>query len=195
MNNSFLETIKAVDGKIYNISYHQQRYEDVLKDFGMWEYKNLREYINPPKNGVYRCRLTYSLNPHAINISYHQYSKKKINSLKIVYNDNIKYCKKYSNRDELDKLYKLKDECDDILIVKDSLITDTSIANIAFFDGLSWLTPKVALLNGTTRQRFLDDGKIQEADICVDDLKKFTKIALLNAMIDFDIISKITFKH
>ena len=194
MNNNFLETIKAVDGKIYNILYHQQRYEDVLKDFGMWEYKNLYEYINPPKNGVYRCRLTYSLNPHAINVSYYQYSKKKISSLKIVY-DNIKYCKKYKNRDELDELYKLKDDCDDILIVKDSLITDTSIANIAFFDGLFWLTPKLPLLKGTTRQRLLDDGKIQEANICVNDLKKFKKVALLNAMIDFDIISNMIFKH
>jgi len=194
VNNNFLETIKAVDGKIYNILYHQQRYEDVLKDFGMWEYKNLYEYINPPKNGVYRCRLTYSLNPHAINVVGNGDSKKKISSLKIVY-DNIKYCKKYSNRDELDKLYKLKDECDDILMVKDSLITDTSIANIAFFDGLFWLTPKLPLLKGTTRQRLLDDGKIQEANICVNDLKKFKKVALLNAMIDFDIISKITFKH
>ena len=86
-----------------------------------------------------------------------------------------------------------RESCDDILIVKNGYITDTSIANIALYDGNSWITPKVPLLKGTTRQRYLDNAKILESDIKVQDLKKFSKIALLNAMIDFDIITNISY--
>jgi 4-amino-4-deoxychorismate lyase len=37
-------------------------------------------------------------------------------------------------------------------------------------------------------------GKIIEEDIRVQDLKKFSKVALMNAMIDFDIITKYNLK-
>jgi 4-amino-4-deoxychorismate lyase len=76
------------------------------------------------------------------------------------------------------------------LIIKNELVTDTSIANIAFFDGEKWLTPKKPLLKGTTRARLLENGEIFEADIDVHTLKNYTQVALLNAMIDFDIISE-----
>jgi 4-amino-4-deoxychorismate lyase len=56
-----------------------------------------------------------------------------------------------------------------------------------------WLTPKTPLLNGTTRQRLLDDGKIVEAEIKVHELRRFTKVALLNAMIGFDILERYEF--
>jgi len=76
------------------------------------------------------------------------------------------------------------------LIVKNSLITDTSIANIAFFDSIRWVTPALPLLKGTTREKLLREGKIFEENIHVDDLERFSKVALMNAMIDFDIITK-----
>ena len=83
-----------------------------------------------------------------------------------------------------------KKEADDILIIKNELVTDTSIANIAFFDGKKWLTPKTPLLKGVTRTRLLDNSEIFEADIHFRELKKYKKVALLNAMIDFDIIAE-----
>ena len=194
MSSTFLETIKAVDGEIFNIFYHQQRYETVLKKFAIKDIQDLSLFLKPPKNGLYRCRLTYDLSktPHQINVTYHRYKKREVSSLKILYRDDIEYSLKSTCRDELDKLYDLREECDDILIVKNSLITDTSIANIAFYSLDRWITPASPLLKGTTRERFLKEGKIFEADIHVDDLKKFSKTALMNAMIDFDIITKNT---
>ncbi|MDQ1268165.1 MAG: 4-amino-4-deoxychorismate lyase, partial [Campylobacterota bacterium] len=87
-------------------------------------------------------------------------------------------------------LYAQRGECDDVLIVKNSLISDTTIANIAFFDSRRWVTPRAPLLKGTTRERLLRDGKIFEADIAINDLEKFSHVALMNAMIDFDIITQ-----
>jgi 4-amino-4-deoxychorismate lyase len=73
-------------------------------------------------------------------------------------------------------------------------VTDTSIANVAFYkDGL-WFTPKKPLLEGTTRARLLNAGKIIEKDIGVKELKNYSKVALMNAMIDFDIITKYNLK-
>ena len=195
MKSSFLETIKVVDGEVFNILYHQKRYESVLNSFGVHVYQDLSSFIKPPKDGIYRCRLVYSPTDLHVDISYHKYNKRDIKSLKLVYDDTIDYSFKSTCRDELNKLFALKENCDDILIVKNSLITDTSIANIAIFKNNMWLTPKTPLLKGTTRQRLLDEGQIVEVDIHVDDLKTVSKVVLLNAMIDFDIIQDISFKQ
>ncbi len=192
MNKTFFETIKAVDGEIFHLSFHQERYESVLKHFCIKEVQNLLAYLNPPKNGLYRCRLTYDLskNPHKIDVTYHEYKKREVSSLKLLYDDKIVYDLKSIQRESLDALYEQRESCDDVLIVKNSLITDTTIANIAFFDSKNWITPAQPLLEGTTRARLLKEKKIYVADIEVKDLKKYSHVALMNAMIDFDIITK-----
>ena len=187
MISEFLETVKSLDGVVYNLKYHQSRYESVLKSFNILEYKNLKDYINPPMHGLYRCRLVYDKSK--IDVEYIKYKMRNIKTLKLVYDDDIEYDKKSTSRQDLNKLFEQKDSCDDILIVKNSLLTDTSIANVALFDGKRWFTPKNPLLEGTTRKRLLDEGKIYELEIGVDDICNFEKIALLNAMIDFDIIA------
>ena len=187
MNNVFLETIKAIDGEIYNLSFHQKRYENVLCSLGYSNYENLHPLLNPPKNGIYRCRLLYT--KEKIEVSYHPYTKRSIKTLKLIYDDSLVYDKKYVDRTKIDALFAQKGEADDILIIKNNLVTDTSIANIAFYDRDKWVTPKQPLLKGTTRARLLESGKIFELDIEVKDLQNYTKVALLNAMIDFDIIA------
>jgi len=195
VSNIFLETIKILDGEIFHIDYHQKRYEMVLKSFKIQDIKELKSFIKPPKYGLYRCRLTYdlSLDSQNIKVEYIKYKKRDIKTLKIVFDNDISYECKSTCRDDLDKLYDLKDECDDIVIVKDLLVTDTSIANIAFYTDSGWITPKKPLLKGTTRQRLIDEGKLFEVDIKVQDIKIFSKVALLNAMIDFDILESCEF--
>ena len=192
MNETFLETIKAIDGVVFNLLYHQKRYESVLESFGIKEFKNLQEYLSPPLKGLYRCRLTYNLN--RIDVTYHEYKKREVKSLKLVYNDSIIYSKKSTSRETIDKLFEKRAECDDILIIKNSLVCDTSIANVAFYNSGVWSTPSKPLLKGTTRQRLLDEGRIIEEEIRVEDLKNYSKVAFMNAMIDFDIITKYDLK-
>jgi len=190
--DDFLETIKAVDGEILHIKYHQKRYEDVMRSFGHKEFKNLSDYLNPPKFGVYKCRLIYN-KENDIDVSYDSYKKRGINSFKLVFDNNIEYSKKSLSRTHIEKLYEKRDDCDEILIIKNLLVTDTSIANIAFYVDGVWMTPKNPLLKGTTRERLLDEGKIIEADIKTQHLRKFTSVALLNAMVDFDILESFEF--
>lgn len=191
MSNSYLETIRSVDGEIMNISYHQKRYESVLKELGCEDIKDLKEYLDPPPYGVYRCRLLYTKD--TIDVTYHEYQKRDIYSLKLIFNNNIEYSKKSANRDELESMFESRGEADDILIIKNLFVTDTSIANIAFYkDGL-WVTPRNPLLKGTTRQRFIDEGQIIEEDIKVQELRSFSRVALLNAMIGFDVLEECEF--
>ncbi len=189
MNRYFLESIKIIDGKIFHLEYHQKRYENVLKFLNAKKIQNLQEFIKPPSVGIYKCRLVY--NEESIEVSFHRYKKRVIKSLKLIYDDEIEYTHKSTSREKLDALYRQKEEGDEILIIKKSYITDTSIANIAFkTSDDEWITPRKPLLEGTTRARLLDKGVLKEADITVDELEKFSKIALLNAMIDFDILEK-----
>lgn len=187
MNKEYLETIKILDGEIYNLKYHQKRYESVLNSLNIQETRILEEYIKPPKKGLYKCRIVYTSN-NDISVSYHPYHKKLVYSLKLITNNEIEYEYKYLNREKIDRLFSQKDNCDDILIIKNSFITDTSIANIAFYKDGVWKTPKYPLLNGTTRQRLLDEGRIIEEEIREIDIPSFSKIALMNSMIDFDIL-------
>jgi len=191
MKSSFLETIKILDGEVYNLEYHQARYERVLSSLGVSEYKKLEDFIEPPEWGLYRCRVLYDA--QSIEVEYHAYRKRDISSFKLIFDNEIEYSQKSTERDSIELLFAQKEEADEVLIIKNLLVTDTSIANIAFFRDGSWITPKEPLLKGTTRERLLDEGKIVEADIKANELRTFSKIALLNAMVEFDIVDEFEF--
>jgi len=186
MNNNLLETIKSVGGEPLHLEYHQQRMGNSLKSLGCSIRHDLSNLLHPPIDGVYRCRVLYL--KEIIKIDYFPYQLSPINSLKLIYCDNLEYSLKYENRDELNKLFNLREDCDDILIAKNSLLTDTSKANIALYDGSKWFTPSAPLLQGTTRARLLDEKKIFEKSLHISDIKNFSKVAVLNAMVDFCVL-------
>lgn len=178
----YFETIKAVDSKLFYLQYHQERLEQTVGKSKII----LKDILRPPAWGMFRCKVVYDGNNY--DVKYYPYEKKNIRTMKLVFDDEIEYEKKYYDRSKIDALVSQKAGCDDILIVKNALITDTSIANVAFKYNNEWITPKKPLLYGTTRARLLEEHKIYEDDISVEDLGKFQQVALMNAMIDFDII-------
>ncbi|MGB5966414.1 MAG: aminotransferase class IV family protein [Sulfurimonadaceae bacterium] len=184
MSRQLLETIRCENGQPSHLSYHQQRVDRSLKQLGYSLHLDLASLIEVPDDTLYRCRVIYDAT--SANIEYLPYQKRVIRKLQLVQADDLDYSLKYADRIELDQLFAQKGDADDILVVQNGLITDTSIANIAFFDGTKWLTPKHPLLKGTTRARLLDEKKIFKSEIHIDDLKKYTDFALLNAMIGFD---------
>ncbi|WP_375724740.1 aminotransferase class IV family protein [Arcobacter sp. KX21116] len=178
----YFETIKCEDKEVFNLHFHNLRLASTIG-------KNidLNEYIYPLNSKLLKCKVIYN-DDEIIDVRYDEYKKREIKSFKIVYDDNIEYSKKYLNRASLDELYAKKEDAHEIIIFKNYLLTDTSIANIALYDGSNWYTPKKPLLNGTTRQRYLESKNIIEKDLTIEDLKSASKLALMNAMIDFDII-------
>ncbi len=180
MSEKYFETIKCEDFEVFNLEYHKKRVSNTIGlNF------DLGSYIYPPTNDLYRCKVIYDQN-EILDVQYYLYKKRDIKSFKIVYDDTIVYDKKYLNRGNIDKLFLQKENCDDIIIIKNGLLTDTSIANIAIYYQNRWITPKKPLLYGTTRARLIESKKIFEEDITVQMLKDVKQLALLNAMVNFD---------
>ena len=117
-----------------------------------------------------------------LSVNYFPYEVKIPHIFKIISDEKIEYSKKYLNRDFLDSLV---NDCDEVVIVQNGLITDSSKANIAIFQDGKWLVAKKPLLFGTTMQRLVEDGFLTCEDISVDIFKGAKKIALMNAMIGF----------
>ena len=82
-------------------------------------------------------------------------------------------------------LFDLRETEDDVLIVRRGWLTDTSICNIALWNGKQWITPSVPLLAGTKRASLLDRGEMVAGDIRPEDLPGYSRIRLFNAMIEF----------
>lgn len=185
--NIFFETIKCEDFEVFNLSFHEKR---IARTIGL--NLNLQDYIYPSSNKLLRCKLIYD-ESGVLSVEFFPYKKREIKTFKILDEDSISYSKKYLNRESLDKLFDKKEDADEIIIIKDNIVTDTSIANIAIFDGTNWLTSKKPLLLGTTRDRLIQEGLIIEKDIDINMLKNSKKIALMNAMIDFDVLEDYSF--
>jgi 4-amino-4-deoxychorismate lyase len=183
-----LESIRLSDGEFQNLFYHERRMNRGLKLLcGVQEHFDLEAFlsqIDRPANGLYKCRIVYDDNSRDIEFIPYQY--KKIGSLRVVEHDRISYEFKYADRKLIDRLYGLKKECDDILIVKRGLVTDSSFSNIVFRRGSRWYTPWSALLKGTMRSNLLERNLIDEEEIRVEDIKSFDSFKLINAMLQFD---------
>ncbi len=182
-----LETIKIEEGVVANLPYHQDRCDQSRQTlFKSTNKLDLASIIQPPQTGLYRCRILYADALHSIE--YLPYVPKEIHSLKIVPSE-IDYAFKYANREELTALLDAHQEVDEVIIEKDGCLTDTTIANIAFYDGKQWFTPENPLLKGTMRAKLIDEGFLQTKEIKKEDLTNYTQVALINAMIGFKILN------
>lgn len=180
----FIETIRVENGEIFNLEYHRQRLNRTMQHIGGKAEICLEDLLEdcPKENGIFKARILYSA-AGVLEKSYAPYSVRNIKSLKLVADDDIEYGYKSADRSRLEALRVQRGDADEIIIVKNGLLTDTSYSNIALYDGIRWVTPKTPLLNGTMRQSLLDSGILAAIDIPAADLKKYHKIALINAML------------
>jgi len=178
------ETIRICDGVLQHAGWHERRMN--RSRLGIWpgaDKLNIGEgFVVPPgfRQGEARCQIRYDREIREITFSRHE--KRTILSLKLVPDDTIDYHLKFSDRRQLETLLSLRGACDDIIIVKNGLLTDTSFSNIILFDGVRWITPATPLLPGTCRERLLSEGKITEGDILPGDLENFMGVKLINAL-------------
>jgi len=189
-NNLLLETIKIKDGLIMNIEWHNQRLNQTRKIlFDINEKLKLEKFIKAPKKGLYRCRILYKESIQSIE--YLPYIPKEIHRIKVI-KSQINYPYKYNDRVALNQL-----KCkfyDDVIIEKNGLLSDTTIANIAFYTGKFWITPKAPLLQGTFREKLLSENFLIEKNIQKEEIKNFSHFALMNAMIGFQLQRNLTIR-
>jgi len=194
-----LETIKVTDNTLQHLEYHNRRVNySRSKIFGSKDSWDLSKLITVPEletDRIYRCRFIYSENVELIE--FLPYTPRKIHRLYLVTAENLDYSFKYAKRDALEQLKKnaAAGKDTDILIVKNGMITDTSFANIAFYDGREWFTPSPPLLDGTKRAYYLQNRMITECRISPADLHKYQKARLINAMLDLEDSGDIDIKN
>lgn len=182
------ESIKLKDGHYRNLPYHEQRMNHSLKMLrGFQGSIDLEEYlknINTPAQGLYKCRIRYDERSKEVELV--PYQVRPVRTLRIIEDDLISYDFKYSDRRAINTLFDLRKNCDDILIVKRGIVTDSSIANIVFKRNKKWYTPSAPLLKGTIRAKFLDRNLIQEEEILLKEIYNFESFKLINAMVEFE---------
>ncbi|HEX8040069.1 MAG TPA: aminotransferase class IV [Chryseosolibacter sp.] len=183
-----IESIRLHDGKFYNLFYHEQRMIRTLQTlFGQHPPIDLAAYLADtayPPEGLFKCRIVYDRK--TMHTTFTSYEPRKIQSLRVVHADYLNYEFKFEDRQALDRLFELRNGCDDILITRRGVVTDCSFANIIFRKGNSWVTPDRPLLRGTMRQNLMDRNAVQVQEITIPDLRSFQSFKIINAMVGFD---------
>lgn len=183
-----LETIRLIDGRMPYLNDHQKRLERSRSfHYGKMPAIDLANEIVIPEEyqqGLYKARVIYGEAIQQVEIQ--PYTIRPVNSLEIVHIEELKYAHKYADRQALQSLFQQRAYGDDILMVRDGLLTDTSYANVALYDGRQWWTPAQPLLPGTARARYLEQGSLQETDIPYRALDHYQKIKLINAMMEWE---------
>ncbi len=180
------ETIKVIDGRECTIDAHIERMNRTARL--LWgkslSFPDLIPDLRKASSslGLHKCKVKY--NEISYSIECTPYTKRSIRKLHIIGDDSLMYFLKLSDRTCFTKYTTLYPEHDDIIIVKDNRLTDTSFSNIALWNGVEWHTPAFPLLKGTKRQYLLEKGQLVEKDIVVSRLHDYKKISLINAMLD-----------
>lgn len=180
------ETIRIENGVPRYLFWHELRMKRALREIWRRDASpSLGPEIHVPdefSKGLVRCKIIYG--PDFRNITFKTYEKRMVRSLKLVTCDSIDYHLKYDDRRLLESLFEQRRTCDEILIVKNGLISDTSSSNIILKDGNHWVTPAKPLLSGTCRERLMDENGLVARDIRPKDLVQYEGYKLINAMRD-----------
>jgi 4-amino-4-deoxychorismate lyase len=188
-----LETLQLKNGTLQNVEYHNRRMISSSRAlFDLDKKTDLQNEVTiPPKyrTGIYKCRVVY--NENIDTIEFIPYEIRPVLSLKIVHGE-IDYSHKFEDRSAIKGLFAKRENCDDILIIKNNIVTDTSYCNIVFYRDGKWFTPSSPLLKGTKREKHLDEGIINAEEITIKDIQHYTKACLINSMLDIgDIVIEI----
>ena len=182
------ESCCILNGILQNPEFHSGRFlASFQKFYGKKPTYGLYDDIDLPleyQSGRVKLRISYGKDDKQHTL--HHYEKQRVERLRLIYDNGIDYELKFEDRSDLNQLYTKKGNCDDILIIKNRCVTDTSYANIAFFNGAKWFTPSTFLLAGTKRAALLKARQIEPVHITLDNLYDYRGYQLLNALLDFD---------
>ncbi len=158
-----------------------------MECFGSVLFPDLNQFVRiPPEasKGVWRCRIVYG--KEVESVEFVPYMPRTVHSLKIVTDEHLDYHLKFADRSRLDELYGKRGDCEDVIIARHGRLTDTTIANLVFYDGTTWHTPAHPLLPGTQRAFLLESGQIIESDITLSNYRSFQLAGMINTFNDLD---------
>ncbi len=183
---SCLETLPIRHAQLPDLRDHQTRVNQTRQEiYGLTEPLLLIDAIQLPNSLdpalTYKCRVTYG--EKIQKIEFEPYQPRPVHTLKLIQADPLDYAHKYADRQAINDLFAQRGPADDVLMLRNGLLTDTSYANVALYDGTSWYTPARPMLPGTQRARLLREGILHPANIRPADLPDFQYMRLINAML------------
>ena len=189
----YIETIRLENGHFHLLELHQLRMSATIREvYGnnivVPDIRdNLGIVADIPAYGIYKCRIVYDNDIH--DIEFKPYTPRDVRSLKVVEAPaGLDYHLKSCDRSALSSLALSRGDCDEVIILRDGLITDTSYTNLVFRSDEGLYTPRTPLLKGVMRSHLLKNGIIHEIDIRPEDIRPgnrlgITGVSLINAML------------
>lgn len=188
----FIETVRWSDGHYHLTELHRQRLDRTRREvFGPTGETLPPDWLPPVpdemKDLTVKCRVKYDTTIRTVE--FEPYRPKKVSSLKLVDGGGIDYHLKYNDRTALSELAKMRGDADDVIIIKDGLITDTSYSNLVFAtENGQFLTPDRPLLRGVMLSHLTTAGKVIPARLRPEDLRPGNRYGIrcafmINAMI------------
>ena len=182
------ETIKAVDGILYHVPYHEARLNQTRKElFNAHMPIRLSTSLQAPLRGTYRIRVVYRKEIESIESI--PYVPREFQTFMCHEVETISYAHKFCDRSLFD--IPCDEHVDDVLFIVENELKDTRIANIALLIDGVWKTPMYPLLKGTTRARLLASGWLLTERLERQSLQKAEKFAIMNALIGFKVIENV----
>lgn len=185
--SQFIESIKVEDQEIFLLEFHQKRVDNTFAHFGKEgsvDLAKIYKHLEHDEDGLFKLRIVYDLDKK-VRTQMIPYAIPELQDFQLVENNSFDYSFKSEDRKELEKM-KMKSKAEEIIIVKNNHITDTSYSNLLFKKGKDWFTPSTYLLNGVQRQHLLKNKKIKEMEITLQNLKEFSHFQMINALNNFD---------
>ncbi|MBD5192064.1 MAG: hypothetical protein HDS88_04150 [Bacteroidales bacterium] len=190
----FVETIRIENGRLQLPELHQQRMAATIREVYGSDARvpDIALFLDGVDaagcEGVQKCRVLYDRDICGAEIT--PYTPQQVRSLRVVEAD-IVYHLKSCDRSALMRAASLKGDCDEVIIVRDGLITDTSFTNLVFHGRDGLYTPREPLLRGVMRRYLLNKGVIKEADLTLEDIKPgnllgITSVSMINAMLPLE---------
>ena len=192
--SELVETMCLTDGAVVRWHFHLARmqaacqalgWRDISEDLPELWAATSAQMSEDGRQGRTMARIVYGAEGIR-SITFQSYAPRLVRSLRLVEANHVDYALKSTNRKVITECFDQRNGCDDVLMVRDDLLTDTSIANIALWheQHRRWYTPARPLLRGTHRAFLLRAGTIfEDSALTLDRLSEFSRIRLFNAML------------
>lgn len=185
------ETLAIQNGKVNNLTYHNQRFFLGQKFLGISpiSIKQCLESVCLQNKHInnkdfFKAKIVYGLG--GIEVFCEEYVPKPIHSFLMLACDKINYRYKYENRSMLQALLSQRGECDEVIVVKHGCVSDCTIGNLLFLKNGRWYTPDTPLLQGTQRAFLLQEGLVFPKRILWHGVFGYEKIMMVNALNPFE---------
>ena len=183
------ETMLLEDGKIFLRERHLQRLRDSASFFGFPISEELEQAFQEYPGQTAKLKVTLRkdgrVTTQLSEISASSAPKRVALASAPVNSSDRFLFHKTTRRDFYNSEVKARPDCDDIIFWNErGEVTESSIANLAVSIDGQLFTPPVScgLLAGTFRDRLLEEGKIKERVITIDEFKSAKEMFLINSV-------------